>query len=48
VEELEPDRIGLNVGRGGIAVDDRQRTNVDGVWAAGDVVAGPMFTPIAQ
>ena len=48
VEELEPNRIGLKVGRGGIAVDDRQRTNVDGVWAAGDVVAGPMFTPIAQ
>ena len=48
VEQLEPDRIGLKVGRGGIAVDDRQRTNVDGVWAAGDVVAGPMLTPIAQ
>jgi mercuric reductase len=48
VEELEPDRIGLEVGRGGIPVDDRQRTNVDGVWAAGDVAAGPMLTPIAQ
>lgn len=48
VEELEPDRIGLEVGRGGISVDDRQRTNVDGVWAAGDVAAGPMLTPIAQ
>jgi pyruvate/2-oxoglutarate dehydrogenase complex dihydrolipoamide dehydrogenase (E3) component len=48
VEELEPDRIGLEFGRGGITVDDRQRTNVDGVWAAGDVAAGPMLTPIAQ
>jgi pyruvate/2-oxoglutarate dehydrogenase complex dihydrolipoamide dehydrogenase (E3) component len=48
VEELEPDRVGLEVGRGGIAVDGRQRTNVDGIWAAGDVVAGPMLTPIAQ
>jgi mercuric reductase len=48
VEELEPDRIGLKVGRGGISVEDGQRTNVDGVWAAGDVVAGPMLTPIAQ
>ena len=47
VEELEPDRIGLEVGRGGIPVDDRQRSNVDGVWAAGDVAAGPMLTPIA-
>ena len=48
VEELELDRVGLTVGRGGIPVDDRQRTNVGGVWAAGDVAAGPMLTPIAQ
>jgi mercuric reductase len=48
VEQLELDRIGVEVGRGGIVVDDRQRTNVDGIWAAGDVVAGPMLTPIAQ
>ena len=48
VEELELGRIGLKVGRGGIPVDDRQRTNVDGVWAAGDVAVGPMLTPIAQ
>jgi pyruvate/2-oxoglutarate dehydrogenase complex dihydrolipoamide dehydrogenase (E3) component len=48
LEELEPERIGLAVDRGGIPVDDRQRTNVDGVWAAGDVAAGPMLTPIAQ
>jgi mercuric reductase len=48
VEELEADRIGLEVGRRGIAVDDRLRTNVDGVWAAGDVASGPMLTPIAQ
>ncbi len=48
VEELEPARIDLEVGRGGIVVDDRLRTNVDGIWAAGDVAAGPMLTPIAQ
>jgi pyruvate/2-oxoglutarate dehydrogenase complex dihydrolipoamide dehydrogenase (E3) component len=48
VEELEPDRVGLEIGRGGIVVDDRQRTNVEGIWAAGDVAAGPMLTPIAQ
>jgi mercuric reductase len=48
VEELEPDRIGLEIGRGGIGIDDRLRTNVDGIWAAGDVAAGPMLTPIAQ
>jgi len=48
VEELALDRIGVEFSRGGIAVDDRQRTNVEGVWAAGDVAAGPMFTPTAQ
>ena len=48
VEELEPGRIGLEIGRSGIAIDDRLRTNVDGIWAAGDVAAGPMLTPIAQ
>jgi pyruvate/2-oxoglutarate dehydrogenase complex dihydrolipoamide dehydrogenase (E3) component len=48
VEDLDPDRIGLELTRGFIAVDDRQRTNVDGIWAAGDVAVGPMLTPIAQ
>jgi len=48
VEELGIDRIGLEVSRGGIVVDDHQRTNVDGIWAAGDCAAGPMFTPTAQ
>jgi mercuric reductase len=48
VEELELERIHLEVGRGGIPVDDRQRTNVEGIWAAGDVATGPLLTPIAQ
>ena len=48
VEELALDRIGVEVTRAGIAVDERQRTSVDGIWAAGDVAAGPMFTPTAQ
>jgi mercuric reductase len=48
VEELALDRIGVELGRGGIAVDDRQRTSVEGIWAAGDVAAGPLLTPIAQ
>jgi mercuric reductase len=48
VEQLGLDRIGVEVSRDGIAVDERQRTNVAGIWAAGDVSAGPMLTPIAQ
>ena len=48
VEELDFDSIGVEIGRGGIVVDGRQRTSVPGIWAAGDVAAGPMFTPTAQ
>lgn len=48
VEALELDRIGVEVTRGGIVVDAHQRTSVEGIWAAGDVAAGPMFTPTAQ
>jgi pyruvate/2-oxoglutarate dehydrogenase complex dihydrolipoamide dehydrogenase (E3) component len=48
VEELGLDRLGVDVARGGILVDEHQRTTVDGIWAAGDVADGPMFTPTAQ
>jgi mercuric reductase len=48
IEELTLDRIGVEVTRGGIVVDDHQRTSVESIWAAGDVAAGPMFTPTAQ
>jgi len=48
LEELALDRIGVDVARGGIVVDEHQRTSVEGIWAAGDCAAGPMFTPTAQ
>jgi mercuric reductase len=48
VETLQLDRAGVDTTRGGIVVDARQRTSVSGIWAAGDVAAGPMFTPTAQ
>jgi mercuric reductase len=48
IDQLGLDRIGVEVTRGGIAVDDHQRTSVAGTWAAGDVAVGPMFTPTAQ
>jgi mercuric reductase len=48
VEELGLDRIGLRTHRAGIEVNDRLRTNVDGIWAAGDVTGLVQFTPIAQ
>jgi mercuric reductase len=48
VEELKLDAVGVEVARGGIVVDDHQRTGVPGIWAAGDCAQGPMFTPTAQ
>jgi mercuric reductase len=48
LEHLQLGRLGIAVDRAGIAVDEHQRTSVDGIWAAGDVAAGPMLTPTAQ
>ena len=48
VEELGLERIGVETTRSGIVVNERLRTSVDGVWAAGDVTGLAQFTPIAQ
>src|SRR5439155_26191244 len=48
VEELRLDTIGVEIERRWTVVDEHLRTNVEGIWAAGDVVAGPQFTPVAQ
>jgi mercuric reductase len=48
VEALGLERVGVDFTRAGIAVDPHQRTNVSGIWAAGDVAVGPAFTPTAQ
>jgi mercuric reductase len=48
VEELDLDGVGIEHTKLGIAVDEHLRTNVDGVWAAGDVTAVAQFTPVAQ
>ena len=43
-EGLNVDAVGLKLdARGGIEVDAQRRTNLPGVWAVGDVVAGPML-----
>jgi mercuric reductase len=47
-EELMPELAGVQTDRGYVVVDDRQRTSVPGIWAAGDVAVGPQFTPAAQ
>lgn len=48
VEELGLDGIGVETSRAGIVVDERLRTSLDGIWAAGDVTGLAQFTPIAQ
>jgi mercuric reductase len=47
-EALHLEDAGIETDRGYVVVDDRQRTTVDGVWAAGDVAIGPQLTPVAQ
>jgi mercuric reductase len=48
VEDLGLDRVGVKTRRAGIEVNERMRTNVSGIWAAGDVTGIAQFTPIAQ
>jgi mercuric reductase len=48
VEGLDLEAAGIETTRAGVAVDGRLRTNVPGIWAAGDVNAVAQFTPIAQ
>jgi len=47
VEGLGLEGLGVEASRQGILVDERQRTSVEGIWAAGDVVAGIQLTPVA-
>jgi mercuric reductase len=48
VDHLRLERAGVEHTRVGIAVDDRMRTTVDGIWAVGDVTGVFPFTPVAQ
>lgn len=47
-DALDPAKSGIEVNkRGYIPVNDRLETNVDGIWAMGDVNGGPAFTHIS-
>lgn len=47
-DTLNPDAAGLEVDeRGYISVNDHLETNVEGIWALGDVNGGPPFTHVA-
>jgi pyruvate/2-oxoglutarate dehydrogenase complex dihydrolipoamide dehydrogenase (E3) component len=46
--DLDLDRAGVRYGGAGIEVDRRLRTSARGVYAIGDVIAGPRFTHAAS
>ena len=46
--DLDLDRAGIRYGGAGIEVDRRLRTSARGVYAIGDVIAGPRFTHAAS
>jgi pyruvate/2-oxoglutarate dehydrogenase complex dihydrolipoamide dehydrogenase (E3) component len=48
VEALRLEELGIERDRLGIVVDERMRSSVEGIWAAGDVTGRHQFTPIAQ
>jgi mercuric reductase len=48
VEELGLEEIGVATTGAGIVVNERLRTSLEGIWAAGDVTGLAQFTPIAQ
>src|SRR5215216_5081914 len=43
-DDLGLENIGLETDRGIVEVDERLATSVEGIWAAGDIRGGPMFT----
>lgn len=48
IEELELAVPGVATENGVVSVDDRLRTNVPGVWGAGDAIGGLRFTHVAD
>ncbi len=46
-DDLGLDTVGVKMNRGIVEADERLSTNVRGIWAAGDIRGGPMFTHTA-
>ncbi len=47
VEPLGLDRLGVEIGRGGVVVDEHSRTSVPTVYAVGDAAGRALFTHVA-
>jgi len=43
-DDLGLENVGLETSKGIIEVDERLATPIEGIWAAGDIRGGPMFT----
>ena len=43
-DDLGLENVGLETNKGIIEVDKRLATSIEGIWAAGDIRGGPMFT----
>ncbi|GGK57124.1 dihydrolipoyl dehydrogenase [Rufibacter glacialis] len=48
LENLGLEELGINVERGRVLTDDFYRTNVEGVYAIGDIVKGPALAHVAS
>ena len=48
IDGLGLDAVGVETTRVGVTVDERLRTSVEGIWAAGDVTGLAQFTTVAQ
>ena len=46
-DDLGLENVGLETSKGIVEVDERLATAVEGIWAAGDIRGGPMFTHTA-
>ena len=46
-DDLGLETVGVKTNRGIVEVNERLATNVPGIWAAGDIRGGPMFTHTA-
>ncbi len=47
-EGLELDKVGVETDRGMVKTNNTWQTNVPGIWAIGDVIAGPMLAHKAE
>ncbi|MBD1397033.1 dihydrolipoyl dehydrogenase [Pontibacter sp. JH31] len=48
LENIGLEELGINVDRGRVVVDEYYKTNVDGIYAIGDIVPGPALAHVAS